>query len=107
MLLRLLFDPTAQKSLDAILLENLLPGAPRWNIEHDAIDENGDPVLFAYLCDMPRIRRFDTALNLQDRNGVVICFDFQEESLRQVCGAQAIFQTIDFEKVASLLMPQT
>lgn len=84
-------------------MENLLPGAPGWNIEHDAIDENGDPVLFAYLCDMPRIRRFDTALNLQDRRGAVICFDFQETALRQVCGARVSFQTIDFEQAAVLL----
>lgn len=103
LLLRLLFDPTAQKSLDTILLENLLPGAPGWNIEHDAIDENGDPVLFAYLCDMPRIRRFDTALNLQGHRGAVICFDFQETALRQVCGARASFQTIDFEQATVLL----
>lgn len=107
LLLRLLYNPAARNSLDAILSENLLPGVPGWNLEHDAVDQDGDPVLFAYLCDMPRLRRFDTALNLQERSGTVLCFDFQEEALRQVCGVHAMFQTIDFEKVISLLMPQT
>lgn len=106
LLLRLLYDPAARNSLDAILSENLLPDVPGWNLEHDAVDQDGNPVLFAYLCDMPRLRRFDTALNLQERSGTVLCFDFQEEALRQVCGTHAIFQSIDFEKVTSLLMPQ-
>lgn len=33
---------------------------------------DGAPVLFAYDCDLPRIRRFDTALRLQDRYGILI-----------------------------------
>ena len=103
LLLRLLFHSAVRQSLDTLLLENLLPGVPGRNMEHDAVDESGNPVLFSYLCDMPRLRRFDTALNLQDRSGVVICFDFQEEALRQVCGAHTSFQTIDFERAAALL----
>ena len=63
----------------------------------DAIDENGAPVLFAYTCDMPRIQRFDTALELQGRVGTLICFDFQEPVLRRICGPRVTIQSIDFE----------
>lgn len=102
LLLQLLFDPGRRAKLDAILRENLAPGRPGWSMEHDGMDQNNTPVLFGYLCDMPRIRRFDTALNLQQRAGILICFDFQEEALRQVCGQRVKMQSLDFEKVKAL-----
>lgn len=61
------------------------------------------PVLYAYTCDMPRIRRFDTALNLQERMGILFCFDFQEDAIRRVCGPAVCVQCIDLEKVKSIL----
>lgn len=103
LLLRLLFDPSQRERLNSILSENLYPKNPGWNIEHDAIDEDGSPVLFGYLCDMPRVRRFDTALNLQGRSGTLICFDFQQDALREICGDRVTFQTIDFGQAFKLL----
>ena len=103
LLLRLLFDPSRQETLNSILFENLYPKNPGWNIEHDAIDEDGGPVLFGYLCDMPRVRRFDTALNLQDRSGTLLCFDFQQDALCEICGDRVTFQAIDFGQVFKLL----
>ena len=97
-ILRLLCDPELRCLLDSILSENLRPKRGGFPIEHDALDEDGTPVLFAYTCDMPRIRRFDTALELHGRSGTLICFDHQEPALRQVCGKQVRFQCIDFEK---------
>ena len=67
-------------------------------MEHDAIDEKENPVLFAYTCDLPRIMRFNTALRLQNRMGTLICFDFQADVLRRYCGEQVRIQSIDFEK---------
>ena len=46
---------------------------------------------------MPRIQRFDTALELQGRVGTLICFDFQEPVLRRICGPRVTIQSIDFE----------
>ena len=46
------------------------------------------PVLFAYTCDMPRIKRFDAALKLHGKTGTLLCFDFQEDVMRQVCGSK-------------------
>lgn len=102
-LLRLLCDGTLRVMLDSILMEDLSPPLTGSPIENDAMD--GDtPVLFGYLCDMPRLRRFDTALSLHVRRGVVICFDFQEEAYRRCLGPQIQFQSLDFEQVAALVV---
>lgn len=103
LLLQLLCDPGRRSRLDNILKQDLAPRHPGRNIEHDAIDKHDTPVLFGYLCDMPRIRRFDTALDLQKRAGLLICFDFQEEALRQVCGQRVKIQSLDFDKVKALV----
>ena len=97
-LLRLLCHKEMRKRLDDILLTDLYEGDEGLTIENDAIDENGDPVLLTYDCDLPRIKRFDTALRLQNKTGTVICFDFQKDALRRCCGERVRFQTIDFQK---------
>lgn len=102
LLLQLLFDPDRRTKLDHILEENLSPRRPGWSMEHDAISGHDTPVLFGYLCDMPRIRRFVTALSFQKRSGILVCFDFQEEALRQVCGRRAKIESLDFQKVKAL-----
>ena len=96
-MLRLLCDKELQAALDTILSEDLMPCDPRFPVEHDALDADGTPALFAYLGDMPRIRRFDTALALHERSGILICFDFQEDVLRRACGSRVRFQCIDFD----------
>ena len=96
-IIQLLCYPDLKMSLDEILSEDLNECVPSFPIEHDAMDEKGSPVLFAYTCDMPRIRRFDTALGLYDRLGTLICFDFQMEELSRLCGPRVAFQSIDFE----------
>lgn len=97
-ILQLLCHPEQRSVLDGILSENLDHRHPGWTIEHDAIGATNTPVLFAYTCDMPRIRRFDTALELQGRVGTLICFDFQESVLRRICGSKVTIQSIDFDK---------
>ena len=97
-ILRLLCQPGQRRALDQILSENLYAREPGLLIEHDAIDEAEAPVLFGYLCDMPRIQRFASALDLQGRTGTLICFDFQEEALHRLCGPRVAIQSIDFEK---------
>ena len=92
-----LFNLERKVVLDEILSENLSASRPGWPIENDGIDEAGAPVLFGYTCDMPRIQRYDTALELHGKNGTLICFDFQEESLRRFCGPRVTLQSIDFE----------
>ena len=95
-LLRLLCNRDLTAKLNRVLLADLSERNAAVNLECDAFDSDGNPVLFAYFCDLPRIRRFDTALRLQNKNGTLICFDYQEEALRRYCGEAVKFQTIDF-----------
>ena len=97
-LLKLLCDSERTTELNHILSENLKERDAGLVIENDAIDENGNPVLFAYSFDMPRITRFTSALQIYGKNGVLICFDFQADILRRYCGEQVTIQTIDFVK---------
>ncbi len=96
LILQLLCDAEQQMILNDILSQDLAPRRPGWVVENDAMDGE-DPVLYAYTCDMPRIRRFDTALELHEKVGTLICFDFQEDALRQVCGSRVKIQCVDFD----------
>lgn len=98
MLLKLLTNPVKAKMLNRVLSQGLMQKAPGFPMEHDALDLDGNPVLFAYFLDMPRITRFYTALQLQKRSGTLICFDYQEEALRSVYGQELQFQTISYKK---------
>ena len=96
-ILQLLYNRGLKASLDQILSEDLSANKPNWLAENDAIDDTGNPVLFAYTCDMPRIRRFDTALMLHDLSGTIFCFDFQSDALRRICSPRIAIQSIDFD----------
>lgn len=104
-ILALLCDPGKTAELDRILLQGLTARQPGLAIEHDGISPDGSPVLFGYFCDLPRIARFNTSLELSERPGILICFDFQAEVLRSYCGSRVRFQTIDFTKFEGRLFP--
>ena len=95
-MLQLLCDPDEQATLDAVLAEDLSAPQPGLVVENDAMDGD-DPVLFGYTCDMPRIKRFDNALHIHDKQGTLYCFDFQEDALRAVCGPNVSIRVIDFD----------
>ncbi len=97
-LLKLLCDTAMQQRLEDILLGDLYEPDESSTLENDAFDETGDPVLLGYFCDLPRLQRFDTGLQLQNRRGTLICFDFQKEALANYCCDRVQFQTIDFHK---------
>lgn len=97
-LLRLLCSSGLQAELNELLREDLAPADPGLPIENDAIDQEGKPVLFAYLCDLPRIQRFITGLEIHNRPGALVCFDFQKEVMRQICGDRVSINSIIFEK---------
>ena len=95
-LLSLLLRPDEREALDNTLAQGLDPARPNWPVVNDAMDGDS-PVLFGYTCDMPRIKKFDYALHIQDRTGTLYCFDFQEAALRALCGPNVEIQCIDFE----------
>ena len=104
-LLRLLCDMVRRAELDRILMQGLHERDGGLTVENDAVDENGAPVLFGYFLDIPRINRFCTALQLQDRRGTIICFDFQKEALACLCGGQVELSAISFEKFERRFFP--
>ncbi len=96
--LRLLCDPAEKARLDDILAEGLSEPRPDWLMPNDAMDDDF-PVLFAYTCDMPRIKCFVNGVKMHELKGLLYCFDFQEEALSKVCGPNIEIQCIDFEAV--------
>ena len=58
--------PCETAELDRILLQGLTARQPGLAIEHDGVSPDGSPVLFGYFCDLPRIARFNTSLELSD-----------------------------------------
>jgi len=96
-LLRTLCDRRLRDTLDRVLTDGLSPRVPDAYIENDGFDENGDPVLLGYLCDMPRILRFSNALTREEREGTLLCFDFQVEAFRDICGENVIITPIYLE----------
>lgn len=98
MLIRLLCRPDLCDELDEILTDDLCPAHQGSLIENDALTEDGKPVLLAYKCDLKRIKKFDTALAMREKQGIIICFDYQAEVLRRYCSPNVEFQTLDFEK---------
>lgn len=97
-ILTMLCNPPLSERLKQILMSDLQDGDSGFTIENDAFEQDGRPVLFGFFCDLPRIKRFDTALRLREKKGVIICFDFQSETLGRYCGEEIEFKTIDFEK---------
>ena len=101
----MLCDTGRRGELDRILMQGLYEGDSGLTVENDAMDENGNPVLFGYFLDIPRINRFCIALQLQDRRGIVVCFDFQKEALAGLCGRQVELSAISFEKFERRFFP--
>lgn len=97
-LLQVLCSQELTIQMEDILLGDLYEGDEDSSLENDAFDEIGEPVLLGYTLDLPRIKRFDTALQLQGRSGTLICFDYQREVLQRYCCDRIKFQTIDFHK---------
>lgn len=104
-LIRLLANPDQAAQLHNILSQGLCGNAAGFALEHDGISEDGEPVLFCHLPDIPRIHRFYAALQLQERTGTVICFDFQAECFRRCLGPNVTLQTIDFAKFERRFFP--
>ena len=98
--------PDVQEQLNEILSENLLPPSPAMPIEHDALEQDGVPVLFSYLCDLPRLHRFRCALTLRNQTGSILCFDYQAEALQEVFGTQVNITSIDFAAYERMLLHQ-
>ena len=104
-ILALLCNSNKISELNRILSQDLIVVNSTNTLEQDAMHANGTPVLFAYSCNLPRIKRFDTSLELTNQTGTLICFDFQADILRRYCSERIYFETIDFEKFERRFFP--
>ena len=98
LLLKVLCSPIIKKKLNQLLRSDLLPPDRQLAIEHDALTSEKDVVLFAYDFDMLRINKFNTALKLFGRRGVLIAFDFQLPVLKAFLGEDLQYSSIDLLK---------
>jgi len=100
-------DADRRVRLDDMFREGRNPHNSNSVIENDAIDRDGNPILFAYLPDMPRLARFVAGVKIHDRAGTIVCFDFQKDVLSRYCGEWVEFEVIIFEKFMKVFYPPT
>lgn len=99
MLLRFLCDTELRNELDELLSSDLCSRNDWFEIINDAMTEDGIPVLFAYTCDLYRIKKFNSGLVKHEKQGIMYCFDYQAEVLRKCCSEFVEFETLGYEKV--------
>ncbi len=97
-LLRLLYDLRLREDFEDQVLGDYYAADPNFLVENDAITEASEPVLLGHTCDLPKIKRFDKGLDQYNRQGLLICFDFQKEALAQFCSHRVHFLTLDFQQ---------
>ena len=103
--MQLLCRPEIIEQVDAALLQEFQPSQPNSRLECDAVDNSGAPILFSYLPDIPRLYRFVSALDLLNRSGILVCFDFHADALRPLCGNSIELQIIDFQNFKARFLP--
>jgi len=101
--LRLLCDNTRMVTLRKSMLKTYLPSDSKHPVEHDALTEDGNPVLFCCLLNIPRLVKFKTGVMLQGKVGTAIIFDFQKEVLGEYLGNGVVLKSISLEKVVERL----
>lgn len=105
-MLKLLCSSGIQKQLNNLLLSDMCPKEDE-SIEHDALSPEGEPVLLAYDFDMIRINKFNAAINLFERTGLIICFDFQKPVLEDILSDNIRYSSIDFPKFTRRFFHET
>jgi hypothetical protein len=105
--LRLLCDNARMTELSKAMQKELLPADSKHPIEHDALTKDGSPVLFCCLLNIPRLMKFKTGLQIHDKVGTVVAFDFQKDMLCDYLGNTANVITLCLEKIAEHLYPQS
>ena len=98
MLLKLLDNKPLYNNFFQILSEDLTP-SPNTYIIQDGLNAEGRPVLICIDCDLKRLVIFRNQLYFSNNHGEVICFDFQENAIKEFCGKNISISTVDSKKV--------
>ena len=103
--LKLLCDNARMTALKTAMQKGLMPADAKYPIEHDALTEDGNPVLFCCLLNIPRLVQFRAGIQLHGKIGQVIAFDFQQKVLERYLGGLVEFKTLSLEKLMERLYP--
>ncbi len=99
-MLKFLTDEKLDAELREMLSEGYLPQTSDFNVENDAISEDGCPVLFAYDFDFVKIKRFVEGVFYKELKGIIYCFDFQKDVIANYCcDVDVVIHVINLEKV--------
>ena len=90
MILKILCSRDIENQTRSILMYNLETPPTSTIVDCDGIDNDGNPVLFAYDFDLERIARFNAGLSGRSKKGSITCFDFQKETLEKYCNLEFI-----------------
>jgi len=106
MVLWLICDDEKTQELNYMLSQDYNERQIGMRVINDAVDENGDPVLFAYDCDMARIDKFNGGVDMfNGMKGTLYCFDFQADVLRRYCCDNITIETIKTDKFKKRFYP--
>ncbi len=103
-LLKLLCDDNKLSAFNKVLSKDYLPQKSNYFSVNDAIAKDDTPVLFCCIIDLIKIAKFYSALNLHERKGIIICFDFQKEVLGKYFGDMVVIEALNFEKFKNLVI---
>lgn len=98
MLLKLLDNKPLYDDLLQILAEDLQPN-PNTYIIQNGFNAEGHPVLICIDCDLKRLVIFRNQLYFSGKHGEVICFDFQEDAIKEFCGKNISIRTVDSDAI--------
>ena len=103
--LKILCDRGRMASLQGTLLNKLNPPDTKYHIVHDAMAQDGIPVLFCCLLNIPRLISFKDGVTLHNQSAQVIAFDFQAKMLKAYLGNSVQIRALNFEKIVKWLFP--
>ena len=89
LVLSILASDTIRHELRSILSYGLTESTSAF-VDCDGIDADGTPVLFAYDLDVQRLARFNAGISNRRTHGKIMCFEFQEQVIRNYCNPDYI-----------------
>lgn len=101
-MVKLLCREDVFSGLHQALEENFFPPPASSALDIDALDDNGEPVLFACTFDAVRLNRFILSLEYDRCHGSVVCFDFQKKLMEEFCGRCISVKAVELNGVRQM-----
>lgn len=95
--LRLLINNEKREKFSEFIMESFRISKSIFPFPVSGVDTEGRVTLLAYEFDMEKIRKFKAGLEMFEKTGIVICFDYQRKVLEEYFGDLARIVTISKE----------